>query len=69
MGGGNRDPVKKDTPSICQRSHHTCRKPQQKTKLTSRRCFGSMLSYLSPPSEVPHHLYWVLSVLHGQEKE
>ena len=26
-----------------------------------------MLSYESHP-EVPHHLYWLFSVLHGQEK-
>ena len=70
--GGNRASIRKKTPrgtliatAICQTSHHTSHKPQQKTKLMCQS--GSMPSYRSPP-EVLHHLYRLFSVLHGQEK-
>ena len=57
-GGGNvatglqlekRHPEALLAQAICQTSHHTSHKPQQKTKLMCKRWSGSIPSYLSPP--------------------
>ena len=48
--------------AICQTSHHTSYKPQQKTKLMCSRWSG----LLKP--QFLHHLYWLFSVLYGQDK-